>query len=176
MNKSKALFLDRDGVINVDLGYVHTEEQFIFIDGIFELTIEAKRLGYKVAIITNQAGIGKGYYSEEAFLNLMSWVNLVFLKNGVDIDGLFYCPYHLEGKGEYRKFSLDRKPGPGLFLRAQMELGIDLKESVLIGDKDTDIYAGLSAGVGRCILLGSSLKGVDGDIEFVDTLKDIKLG
>ena len=102
-----ALFLDRDGVINVDHGYVCLKENFIFIDGIFDLVAKANQKGYLVVIITNQAGIGRGYYIELDFHNLMSWVVLEFSKKSGSIDGIYFCPDHpIYGVGNYKKESL----------------------------------------------------------------------
>jgi D-glycero-D-manno-heptose 1,7-bisphosphate phosphatase len=144
-----ALFLDRDGVINVDYGYVHTPENFHFIEGIFELVAAANRAGYLVVVVTNQAGIGRGYYSEEQFHELTHWMRRRFAEYGGQIDALYFCPYHPEhGIGEYRRESEFRKPAPGMLLQAKRELGIDMGKSIFIGDKQSDMKAGRSAGVG----------------------------
>ena len=146
--KCPALFLDRDGVINIDHAYVCKREDFEFIDGIFNLCKKAKTLGYLICIVTNQAGIGRGYYSENDFLLLTDWMCDVFRGEGVVIDRVFFCPTHPEhGVGEYKVDSLFRKPGPGMILQAADELGIDLAGSVLVGDKETDIEAGIAAGI-----------------------------
>lgn len=153
--RKPALFLDRDGVINVDHGYVINKHDFHFIDGIFELVGEANRLGYLVVVITNQAGIGRGYYSESDFNDLTEWMRDQFSLRNTHIDAVYYCPYHPEhGVGEYRKDSLFRKPGPGMLLQAEEALEIDLSRSLLVGDKDSDIQAGLAAGVGTLIRMG----------------------
>lgn len=148
-----ALFLDRDGVINTDYEYVFKQEDFEFIDGIFELCRSAKKLGYLIFVITNQAGIGRGYYSEQDFLNLTEWMCGVFNSHGVGIDKVYFCPFHAEhGIGQYKVDSPNRKPGPGMILQAAQEFDIDLARSVLVGDRETDINAGIAAGVG-CNLL-----------------------
>jgi D-glycero-D-manno-heptose 1,7-bisphosphate phosphatase len=141
-----ALFLDRDGVINVDRGYVHRQEDFEFTDGIFRLCRCAKQLGYLVFVVTNQSGIGRGYYTEQDFLTLSCWMCGVFKEHGVDIDKVYYCPARPEEN------SPDRKPMPGMILRAAEEFGVDLARSVLIGDNESDIQAGISAGVGVNLL------------------------
>ena len=149
-----ALFLDRDGVINVEKNYVHRIEDFVFVDGIFELCEAAKRAGLAIVVVTNQAGIGRGYYSERAFLDLTDWMCGNFSARGIDLDGVYYCPYHPEhGIGQYRAESFERKPNPGMILRAQAELAIDLGSSVLIGDKVSDLLAARRAGVGQSLLL-----------------------
>lgn len=149
-----ALFLDRDGVINVDHGYVHTPEKFEFVDGIFELVVAANRGGYLVVVVTNQAGIGRGYYSESDFHLLMSWMNAKFSEHGGVIDAVYFCPYHPEhGIGEYRRESEFRKPAPGMLLQAHRELSIDMNRSIFVGDTLTDMAAGRAAGVGTLLHL-----------------------
>jgi D-glycero-D-manno-heptose 1,7-bisphosphate phosphatase len=149
-----ALFLDRDGVINVDREYVHRVEDFEFLPGIFELCRAFQDAGFLLVVITNQAGIGRGYYSEADFARLTRWMCRRFENEDIRIARVYHCPYHPEfGVGEYRRDSLDRKPAPGMILRARDDLGIDLARSVLLGDKETDIIAGRAAGVGTNILL-----------------------
>ena len=92
--KKPALFLDRDGVINLDHGYVHTPEEFEFVDGIFEVVATANRAGYLVVVVTNQAGIGRGYYSETQFHALTDWMKASFAEHGGQIDAVYFCPYH----------------------------------------------------------------------------------
>lgn len=153
MKSRRALFLDRDGVINVDHGYVHRPDQFEFVDGIFDLVRNACRRGYHVFIVTNQAGIGRGYYTEQDFHALMEWVCGEFRANGGQIDKVYFCPYHPEhGIGTYKRETSFRKPGPGMILAAAEEFGLDLAASVLIGDKESDIEAGVAAGVGCNVL------------------------
>ena len=148
-----ALLLDRDGVINIDHAYVNKPEDFIFIDGIFELCRKASQLGYLIFVITNQSGIGRGLYTEHDFLKLTDWMNQVFKTQGINIDKVYFCPFHPEhGVGDYKKVSLCRKPAPGMIYKAAREFDIDLAGSVLVGDKETDIQAGAAAGVG-CNLL-----------------------
>ena len=152
-NKRRALFLDRDGVINVDHGYVYRQEQFEFIDGIFDLCRKAAELNYLVFVTTNQAGIGRGYYTEQQFHELTDWMCQEFLAQGVRIEKVYFCPFHPEhGLGEYKRESIFRKPGPGMILEAAREYALDLAASVLVGDKKTDIEAGITAGVGCNVL------------------------
>jgi D-glycero-D-manno-heptose 1,7-bisphosphate phosphatase len=152
-----ALFLDRDGVINIDHAYVSKQENFEFIDGIFELCRHAKQLGFVICVVTNQAGIGRGYYSEKDFLSLTDWMCGIFLKEGAAIDKVYFCPFHPEhGVGKYKIDSPFRKPRPGMILQATRELDIDLSRSLLVGDKESDIQAGVAAGIG-CNLLYAQL-------------------
>jgi D-glycero-D-manno-heptose 1,7-bisphosphate phosphatase len=150
----KALFLDRDGVINVDRHHVHRIEDFEFLPGIFELCAAAVERGYMLVVVTNQAGIGRGYYTEADFQRLTAWMLDAFRQRGITIARVYHCPYHpTAGIGEYRRESFDRKPNPGMLLKARDELSLDLAGSVLIGDKDSDMAAGRAAGVGRLIKL-----------------------
>lgn len=148
-----ALFLDRDGVINIDHDYVCKPDNFEFVEHIFELCRTAKRLGYLIFVVTNQAGIGRGYYSEEDFLKLTDWMCRVFNAQGVVIDKVYFCPFHPEhGVGHYKIDSPNRKPAPGMIHQAIQEFDVDVAKSVLVGDKESDIQAGVASGVG-CNLL-----------------------
>lgn len=152
MSIRKALFLDRDGVINVDHGYVCTPERTEFIDGIFNLCRAAKQRGYLIVVVTNQAGIARGYYSEQDFLIYMDWMRSVFVEHDAPLDAVYYCPHHpTDGIGSYLRACECRKPEPGMILAAQRDLGIDLKQSVLVGDKPSDLQAGEAAGLGTCV-------------------------
>lgn len=149
-----ALFLDRDGVINEENHYVHRVDDFVFVDGIFELCRNAMAAHMAIVVVTNQAGIGRGYYTEAQFLSLTKWMVARFLEEEVVIDATFFCPYHPEnGLGPFRFDSFDRKPNPGMILRAQRHYGLQLNKSVLVGDKESDIAAAKSAGVGRTVLV-----------------------
>ncbi|MFH1814746.1 MAG: HAD family hydrolase [Pseudomonadota bacterium] len=150
-----ALFLDRDGVINTEKNYVHRIEDFEFLDGIFDLCRAAVERKMPIVVVTNQAGIGRGYFSEEQFLGLTDWMKVRFEEEQAPIAAVYYCPFHPQhGVGSYRKESFDRKPNPGMLLRARDELGLDMVHSILIGDKGSDIAAAKAAGVGLTLLLG----------------------
>lgn len=152
--RNKALFLDRDGVINVDHGYVHRIGQIEFVEGIFDLTRAAFHKNYLIIVVTNQAGIGRGYYDEGAFFTLMDWMNERFAREGAPLAAVYHCPYHPEhGIGQWKQDHEDRKPKPGMILRAAREHDIDTKMSVLIGDRMTDIQAAHAANVGKALLL-----------------------
>ncbi|MBI5329727.1 MAG: D-glycero-beta-D-manno-heptose 1,7-bisphosphate 7-phosphatase [Betaproteobacteria bacterium] len=149
----RAVFLDRDGVINFNHGYVHKIENFDFIDGVFDVARQAYGLGYKIVVITNQAGIGRGYYSEEDFHRLSDWMCGVFAEAGAPIDRVYFSPFHpTAGIGRYKKEDFSRKPQPGMIVQAAQELDLDLPNSILIGDKASDIQAGVAADVGVNIL------------------------
>lgn len=152
-----ALFLDRDGVINKDFGYVHKIEDIEFIDSIFELVSYAKANSYLVIIITNQAGIARGMFTEEDFEILNSWICKQFVNNNGKIDKTYYCPYHTDGiVKKYKKNSYDRKPLPGMLEKACLDLNIDKTNSIFVGDKESDIMAGISANIAKSIFYGKS--------------------
>lgn len=148
-NKNKALFLDRDGTINIEKNYVYKVEDFEFIDGIFGLIKSYQEKGFLIFIITNQAGIARGYYTEEDFKMLTEWMIDQFLKRGIKITKVYHCPHHPEITGNCEC----RKPNPGMILDAIKEFEIDPVNSVLIGDKKSDILAGEKAGLGKNIYI-----------------------
>lgn len=154
--EQKAVFLDRDGVINYDYGYVHKKENFVFLPGIFELVKAAKKLNYLVIVITNQSGIGRGLYSNYDFDHLMQWVKDEFLKNGGSIDAVYFCPHHpIHGIGKYKINCLCRKPNAGMLEAASLDYLIDRKKSIFVGDKLSDMSAALEAGIGNLIYLSN---------------------
>jgi len=154
MGDGRGLILDRDGVINVDINFLHRIEDVVFVDGIFELVRAAKAAGYAVAIATNQSGIGRGLYSEAEFHGLMRWMGDRFTAEGGGIDALYFCPHHpTEAIGAYRRDCPCRKPKPGMFLQAIAELGLYPKHSWTIGDNWRDVEAGATAGVAGRVLL-----------------------
>ena len=154
---SPALFLDRDGVVNREIGYLFRPEQVEFVPGIFDLCRSAQAAGYRLILITNQSGIARELYSEADFHSLMRWINIQFANAGIQIGAYYYCPHHPEhGIGRYRKECPDRKPQPGMLLRAAQEHRIDLRRSILLGDRCSDIQAGAAAEVGKLILLAGT--------------------
>jgi D-glycero-D-manno-heptose 1,7-bisphosphate phosphatase len=149
-----ALFLDRDGVVNVDRGYVHRVDQFEFLPGIFELARFAAERAWPIVVVTNQAGIGRGLYCEADYQTVNQWMCDRFRSEQAPIAKVYHCPFHAElGIGEYRVDHPWRKPRPGMILQAAGDLGLDLSRSCLIGDKPTDIEAAAAAGVPERILL-----------------------
>jgi D-glycero-D-manno-heptose 1,7-bisphosphate phosphatase len=144
----KSLFLDRDGVINIDRNYASKPSEIEFVEGIFDLGRYAIRKDYFIFVITNQSGIGREYYTEREFFLLTKWMKQVFEKEKCPITKVFYCPYHpVYGIGKYKRDSEFRKPNPGMILKAKRRYNLDLQNSVLIGDKKIDIETGLKAGV-----------------------------
>ena len=150
---NKAIFLDRDGTLNIDYGYVHEIDNFKFIDGAIDALRELKKMGYMLVLVTNQSGIARGYFSEEQFLQLTEWMDWSLAEQDVDLDGIYYCPHHPEGKGEYKENCDCRKPKPGMLLQAIKELKIDPTQSIMVGDKIEDLKAGIGAKVKMNVLV-----------------------
>jgi D-glycero-D-manno-heptose 1,7-bisphosphate phosphatase len=173
---NKALFLDRDGIINHEVGYLHRVEDVRWVDGIFALCRTAVALGYKLVVVTNQSGIARGLYSEAQFQTLMQWMELQFARELAPLDAVYFCPFHpVHGVGEYKREHEDRKPGPGMLLRAARELGLDLAQSVFVGDRCSDVQAGKAAGVGRMfLLLGTEESACAGEFEEVVSLAEVQ--
>ncbi|MEA1892978.1 MAG: HAD family hydrolase [Campylobacterota bacterium] len=139
----KALFLDRDGVINVEKDYLYKREDVEFIDGIFELCLHYQKLGYIIVVVTNQSGIARGYYSEKKFLKLSAWMVDEFLDKHIVVQNIYHCPHHPDITGSCRC----RKPNSGMLMDAKRDFDIDLQNSIIVGDKERDIEAGLNAGL-----------------------------
>ena len=149
-----ALFLDRDGVINEEVGYLYRTEDVRWVEGIFPLARAARWRGYKLVVVTNQSGIARGLYSTEQFAVLMDWMGEEFRRQGAPLNAVYHCPYHPEhGQGEWKREHEDRKPGPGMLLRAAREHRLDLPRSVLVGDRCSDIAAAHAAGLRQAFLL-----------------------
>ncbi len=140
---NRALFLDRDGVINIEKNYLHKIEDFKFIDGIFGLCRHYQNLGYLIFVVTNQSGIARGYYNESDFEKLTLWMIKQFLKEGITITKVYHCPHHPDISGTCEC----RKPKSGMILEAKKEFNLDLKNSILVGDKERDIEAATHAGI-----------------------------
>lgn len=148
---NKALFLDRDGVINIEKEYLYKIEDFEFIDGVFSTCQHFLGQGYLLIIITNQAGIARGKYTEDDFAKLTHWMIQQFTKHGILISKVYHCPHHPNFSG----ICDCRKPKPGMIKLAQKEFNLDLKQCTLVGDKEGDIQAGINAGICRNILVRS---------------------
>lgn len=144
-----AAFLDRDGVINEDRGYVHHSEEFVLLPGAVDGLRRLQALGYALVVITNQSGIGRGYFDEAAYQALTADLQGRLAREGVTLAGVYHCPHLDTAECDCRK------PAPGLIRRAVAELDLDVAASVLVGDKPSDVAAGRAAGVGRCYLVRS---------------------
>ncbi len=151
-DKNKAIFLDRDGVINKEIGYLNKIKDFEFIEGVFDACMYYQKIGYSIIVITNQSGISRGFYSENDFVILNNWMLGQFRKKNIEIIDVLFCP-HLPNEN-----CNCRKPKPGLIFEAQQKHNIDLKKSWLIGDKETDISAGNLAGIENTVLVKTGHK------------------
>jgi D-glycero-D-manno-heptose 1,7-bisphosphate phosphatase len=154
--KSKAAFIDRDGVINEERSYVHCIEDFVLLPGV-ELGLKLlSDAGYRLILVTNQAGIARGYYDQASMDHLHDHLRAKVAEHGVVIDAIYFCPHHPQGA--IKALSIEcscRKPSPGMLLQAAKDFDLDLEASVLIGDKVSDVRAGKRAGVGRTVIVES---------------------
>jgi len=143
----KAIFLDRDGVINKEKNYLYKKEDFEFIDGVFDACRYFKKNNYQLIVVTNQSGIARGYYREEDFHQLTKWMLKQFKCQDIEILDVFFCPHGPESTCNCRK------PKPGMLLRAKEKYKIDMKNSWMIGDKEADMGAANAAGIENTILV-----------------------
>lgn len=151
----KVVFLDRDGTINEEVNYLYRPEDFRFLPGVPQALKMLTDAGFKLIVVTNQAGVARGYYTEEDIKSLHSYVNRLLEPYGTGIQGFYYCPHHPEyGLGRYKRDCLCRKPGIGLFQQAESDTPVDKEHSYMIGDKLLDIQAGSRYGV-TSILVGT---------------------
>ncbi len=150
----KALFLDRDGVVNQEVGYLHRWQDVIWMPGIFDLCRAAVAKGYALVIVTNQSGIARGLYSSAQFEDLMAWMSDEFEAQHVPLTAVYHCPFHPEhGIGFYKREHEDRKPSPGMLLKAAREHNLDLSQSILLGDRCSDLAAAHAAHLRHAYLL-----------------------
>jgi D-glycero-D-manno-heptose 1,7-bisphosphate phosphatase len=143
----KTIFLDRDGVINKEVGYLHKIEDFKFIDGIFDACLFFLKLNYQIIIVTNQSGIARGYFNHSDYQKLTQWMLNQFFTKNISILGTYYCPHGPES------ICSCRKPMPGMFFEARDKFNINMEESWMIGDSETDIEAAINAGILNTILI-----------------------
>jgi D-glycero-D-manno-heptose 1,7-bisphosphate phosphatase len=148
----KTIFLDRDGVINHEVNYLHKVKDIQFIDGIFDTCHLFLKYNYEIIIVTNQSGISRGLYTSSQFDEIKKWMNFQFRKREINILDTFHCP-HLPNSNCFC-----RKPKPGLFLKAQSKYNINMAKSWMIGDKESDIIAANAAGIFNTILVRSGHK------------------
>lgn len=151
---NKAVFLDRDGTIVNDIGYMNSPEQLQFIPGSIPAIKKLNEAGYKVVVITNQSGVARGMITEDMLQTIDKTMHKKILNGGAHLDAIYYCPHHPEhGTYPYKQVCECRKPHPGLIKKAERDLGLDLKSSYMIGDKATDIEAGKSAGTSTIMVM-----------------------
>ena len=156
--KSKAVFFDRDGVLNVDVAYLYKIEDLRWIEGAREAVAYLTQQGYKIFIVTNQSGIARGYYTVEQMERLHSYMQQEIAAYGGRIDRIYYCPHHPEGSvAQYSCSCSCRKPKPGMLLQAFAEYDIDKEQSFLIGDGKRDVEAAEAAGVKGYLFTGGNL-------------------
>jgi D-glycero-D-manno-heptose 1,7-bisphosphate phosphatase len=142
-----AIFIDRDGTLNEEVGYLHRPEDVVLIPGAAEALAQVNARGIPVIVVTNQSGIGKGRYDVKDFQAVMVRIKEILLAAGAHMDGIYAAPHHSRGVGQYaHPDHPDRKPNPGMLLRAAQEHGLDLARSWMIGDKEIDLGAGRNAG------------------------------
>ena len=174
---TSAVFLDRDGVINVDHGYVSTWERFEFLPGVPDALRALQDAGYLLIVVSNQSGIGRGYYGEADVESLNQAVAQHLGSTvGVTLSEFYHCPHHpTEAEGEFRRQCDCRKPAPGMIRQAVLDHGVDLKTSLLVGDKDSDIEAGRAAGVARLFKVVDSPQTATpaGDVQLVIGLSEV---
>lgn len=147
----KAVFLDRDGTLNVNFGYVHRRQDWEWIDGAIKALKSLQSAGFELVIVTNQAGIARGYYQPADVEALHDWMRAELAAHGVTLTGIYYCPHHPDF-GETRHCSC-RKPQAGMLVQAAQDLRLDLEQSWIIGDQLTDAAAGLKAGT-KAVVIG----------------------
>ena len=153
-----AVIFDRDGVLNVDIGYAHRPDQIVWVEGAAQAVRAVNDAGLLALVATNQAGVARGLYSEADIEALHGWMTEQLAGQGARIDASAYCPYHPEGTVEaYRRQSDHRKPGPGMILELIQRFGLDPARTVLIGDRDSDMQAAAAAGIEGVRYEGGSL-------------------
>ncbi len=176
LKRHPALFLDRDGVLNEEVGYLFRPEDVRWVDGIFPLIHTARGLGYRIVVVTNQSGIARGLYTTADFQALMGWMRREIQIRGGDLDAVYHCPFHpVHGIGDWKREHRDRKPGPGMLLRAQQELDLDLSRSILVGDRCSDVAAANAAGLRMAFLKrGTETGACGGSAMAIDSLGEVE--
>lgn len=156
IKQNKAVFLDRDGTINVEVNYLFRPQDFRFIPGCVEAIKTFHELDYKVIVVTNQAGVARGYYTERDVNILHEYVDRLLNAQGTWVDAYYYCPHHEEGIiPAYSVGCKCRKPKTGMIERAAKDFNLDLSASMIVGDKEIDVLTGKNASIGHKILVRS---------------------
>lgn len=171
--RRKGLLLDRDGVINVDHGYVAKREQFQFLPGLFPFLRATIDAGYRLAILTNQSGVARGLYKVQDYEQLMAWVLKEFAKEGIVIDLVLGCFEHKEGTvAPFARESFWRKPNPGMVLDAVQQLQLDPARSAFIGDNERDMVAALAGGIGHCLYLNKGTEKITDGVKRISNFEE----
>ena len=165
----RAVFLDRDGTINIEKEYLYQIQDFEFVPGAPEAIRILNQAGLLVVVVTNQSGVARGYYREDDVEILHRHINAELKKIGAHVDAWFYCPHHPSGRGSYALPCRCRKPLPGMLSEAAARHGIDLDNSIMIGDKRADMEAGRAAGC-RTILVRSGYGAIEEQFVGADTV------
>lgn len=158
--RQAAIFLDRDGTLNVECGYFAAKSKFLFIPGVVDACAELRSMGYLLVVVTNQSGIARGYFSQREFISLSYWMGGGMACKKAPLEAIYYCPHPsaVSAGGADSYACPCRKPQPGLILTAERDLGLDLARSYMVGDGINDLRAGRAAGVGSCVLVRSGHK------------------
>lgn len=174
MAMERVIFLDRDGTLNEEVHYLHKKEDLKILKGVPEALRKLRESGYRLVVVTNQAGVARGYYQEEDVKALHRYMNELLTPAGAGIDGFFYCPHHPEhGIGQYKRVCHCRKPDIGMFEQAERYFGVDKAHSWMIGDKLIDMEAGRNYGV-RTVLVGTGY-GAQVHRELTGQMRDSRL-
>ena len=169
---AKAVFLDRDGTINIEVNYLYKQEDFEFIENTIEAIKIFHKLKFKVIVLTNQSGIARGYYTEDDVKKLHKHIDVLLANKDTYVDYYYYCPHYPEGTvEEYKKVCKCRKPKIGMIVDAVKDFDIDLNESIIIGDKEIDVQTGKNAGIGKCVLVRTGHK-IDEQVTVADEVFD----
>ncbi len=167
--KAKAAFIDRDGVINEEKNYVHLIEEFVLLPGVVEGLSLLQNAGYKLIVVTNQAGIARGYYKISDMERLHDYLIKLLEQQGVILEKIYHCSHHPEAKVKKLAINCEcRKPAIGMLKRAEMDFNLDLKSSVIVGDKLSDVLAGKNAGLRRSVIVETGHKVPDDAHKFAD--------
>ncbi|MEK8052249.1 D-glycero-beta-D-manno-heptose 1,7-bisphosphate 7-phosphatase [Ideonella sp. DXS22W] len=169
----RAVFLDRDGVINTEVDYLHRIADFAFVPGTPQALARLQAAGWALVVVTNQSGIARGYYTEADYQALTAHIRAELARHGVTLDAVLHCPHLPDATvAAYRQDCDCRKPAPGMILHAAAELGLDLPASVIVGDKGSDLQAGRAAGVGYGVLVRSGHAPKPADEAAADAVHD----
>lgn len=167
-----AVFLDRDGTINEQMGYINHIDRFVLLPGVGEAIKRLNQAEYAVVVVSNQSGVARGYFPEDLVNRVNQKMRDLLAESGAFLDAVYYCPHHPSAEVEmYRRQCDCRKPGRGLFLRAQADLGLDLRHSYVVGDRNSDLKAARQIGAGAILVLTGYGKG---ELEHVIPHKIIK--